>query len=312
VHVSGGEIEPAYSLAGRTLHRVLETGAGFVLGMANQMLGRTEIALGDLVAARGHLQTAVEVERRSGFVYMLCWHLALLGSLERLDGNLEASRARGNEALELARQLGSDWMQAGAERLLGRLALAAGQATDAERHTHQALGRLVAKGFATDIPECLDLLAAVAAKQESFEEAARLLGAAAAGRARLGIIRFPPEPEFWAKIELTTREALGHEIYDAAFTAGAALATDEVISYVRRARGERKRPSRGWDSLTPTELQVVHHIAAGLTNRQIGQRMFISPSTVKAHLSHIFAKLGTPSRSQLAADATRHRLDRNN
>jgi predicted ATPase/DNA-binding CsgD family transcriptional regulator len=312
VHVSGGEIELAYSLAGRTLQRVLETGAGFVLGMANQMLGRTEIALSDLVAARGHLQTAVEVERRSGFVYMLCWHLALLGSLERLDGNLEASRARGNEALELARQLGSDWMQAGAERLLGRLALAAGQATDAERHTHQALGRLVAKGFATDIPECLDLLAAVAAKQESFEEAARLLGAAAAGRARLGIIRFPPEPEFWAKIELTTREALGHEVYDAAFTAGAALATDEVISYVRRARGERKRPSRGWDSLTPTELQVVHHIAAGLTNRQIGQRMFISPRTVKAHLSHIFAKLGTPSRSQLAADATRHRLDRNN
>ena len=243
---------------------------------------------------------------------MLCWHLALLGSLERLDGNLEASWARGNEALELARRLGSDWMQAGAERLLGRLALTTGEATDAERHIHDALGRLVAKGFATDIPECLDLLAAVAAKQESFEEAARLLGAAAAGRARLGIIRFPPEPEFWAQTELTTRQALGHETYDAAFTTGATLGTDEMIGYVRRARGERKRPSRGWDSLTPTELQVAHHIAAGLTNRQIGQRMFISPSTVKAHLSHIFAKLGTPSRAQLAANATRHRLDHNN
>ncbi|MGH3479649.1 MAG: LuxR C-terminal-related transcriptional regulator, partial [Nocardioidaceae bacterium] len=312
LHVACGEIEFAYSLAGTTLQRALETGAGFVVGMANQMLGRTEMALGELAAARGHLQTAVEVERHSGFVYMLCWHLALLGSLERLDGNLEASRARGNEALELARGLGSDWMQAGAERLLGRLALAAGQGTDAERHTHQALGRLVAKGFATDIPECLDILAAVAARQESFEETARLLGAAAAGRARLGIIRFPPEPEFWATIELTTRDALRHEAYDAAFTSGAALATDEVIGYVRRARGERKRPSRGWDSLTPTELQVVRHIAAGLTNRQIGQRMFISPSTVKAHLSHIFAKLGTPSRSQLAADATRHGLDHNN
>jgi DNA-binding CsgD family transcriptional regulator len=56
----------------------------------------------------------------------------------------------------------------------------------------------------------------------------------------------------------------------------------------------------------------VRHIAAGLTNRQIGQRMFISPSTVKAHLSHIFAKLGIPSRSQLAADATRYGLDHNN
>ncbi|MGH3998699.1 MAG: response regulator transcription factor [Pseudonocardiaceae bacterium] len=37
--------------------------------------------------------------------------------------------------------------------------------------------------------------------------------------------------------------------------------------------------------------------------------MFISPGTVKIHLSHIFAKLGTPSRSQLAAEATRRGRD---
>ena len=54
----------------------------------------------------------------------------------------------------------------------------------------------------------------------------------------------------------------------------------------------------------------MHHIAGGLTNRQIGERMFISLGTVKAHLSHIFAKLGAPSRSLLAAEATRRGLDR--
>jgi DNA-binding CsgD family transcriptional regulator len=37
--------------------------------------------------------------------------------------------------------------------------------------------------------------------------------------------------------------------------------------------------------------------------------MFISPGTVKAHLAHIFTKLDTPSRSHLAAEATRRRLD---
>ncbi|MGQ0717213.1 MAG: response regulator transcription factor, partial [Pseudonocardiales bacterium] len=57
------------------------------------------------------------------------------------------------------------------------------------------------------------------------------------------------------------------------------------------------------------ELDVIRHIAAGRTNRQIGERMFISPGTVKAHLSHIFAKLGTPSRSHLAAEATKRGLD---
>jgi DNA-binding CsgD family transcriptional regulator len=309
-HATCGDTEIAYSLASRTLEQVLDTGAGFALGMANQMLGRTEMALGELRAARGHLETAVEVERVSGFVYALSWHLALLGSLERITGNHDAARARGEEALHVARQLGSGWMQAGAERLLGRLALTAGETADAERYVHDALGRLVVKGFALDIPECLDVLAAAAATQESFKEAARLLGAAAAARARLGIVRFPPEPDFWSSVEGTTREELGPEGYDAAFTAGAALGTDEAAAYVRRARGQRKRPSRGWDSLTPTEVGVVRHIAGGLTNRQIGERMFISLGTVKAHLSHIFTKLGTPSRSHLAAEATRRGFDR--
>ncbi len=44
------------------------------------------------------------------------------------------------------------------------------------------------------------------------------------------------------------------------------MGTDEAVGYARRARGERKRPSRGWDSLTPTELEVVRHVAAGLSN----------------------------------------------
>lgn len=308
IELAYGDAETAHSLAGETLGHVLESGAGMAIGWANQILGRTELAQGELAAARAHLETAVEVERL-GFAYMLAWHLAVLGTLERIDGNLDAAHRQGEEALEVARRVGSGWVQAHAERLLGRLGLVAGLATEAERHVHDALGRLVAKGFALDIPECLDVLAAIAAAQESFEEAARLLGAAAAGRERLGIVRFPPEPEFWAAVELTTREALGDDVFGAAFAAGAAMGTDEAVAYARRARGERKRPSRGWESLTPTELEVVRHVAAGLTNPQIGERMFISPGTVKVHLSHIFTKLDISSRSHLAAEATRRGLD---
>ncbi|HKR52639.1 MAG TPA: AAA family ATPase, partial [Pseudonocardiaceae bacterium] len=279
VQLACGDTEGAYSLAVETLERMVETGAGMVIGMANQMLGRTEIVLGELPAARRHLETAVEAERRSGLVASLSWPLAFLSTLERVDGNVEAAHGHAEEALAVARRLGSGFMQASAERVLGRLALAAGDVTGAERYVHDALGRLVVKGFALDLPECLDILAAVSAAQESFEAAARLLGAAAAGRQRLGIVRFPPEPDFWTSVEHTTREALGDDLYDTAFTAGAALTTDKAVGYVRRARGERKRPSRGWDSLTPTELDVVRHIAAGRTNRQIGEHMFISPGT---------------------------------
>ncbi|MGH3898277.1 MAG: ATP-binding protein [Pseudonocardiaceae bacterium] len=240
-----GDTELAHSLAGQTLERALETGVGLFVGVVHQVLARTEIALRELPAARGHLETAVDAERLSGSAYLLSWHLAALGTLERVDGNLDAAHGHAEEALEVARRRGSGFMQANAERLLGRLALAAGEATEAERYVHDALGRLVAKGFALDIPECLDILAAAAATRESFEEAAWLLGSAAAGRQRLGIVRFPPEPEFWAGVERTTRDALGPDGYDAAFAAGAALGTDEAVASVRRAQGERKRPLPG-------------------------------------------------------------------
>ena len=81
-----------------------------------------------------------------------------------------------------------------------------------------------------------------------------------------------------------------------------------AVAYALRARGERRRPSFGWDSLTPTELEVVRLAAAGLTNPAIGERLFISRGTVKTHLLHVFAKLGVHTRAELAAAAIRHGL----
>jgi len=61
----------------------------------------------------------------------------------------------------------------------------------------------------------------------------------------------------------------------------------------------------GWDSLTPTEVRVARLAADGLTNRQIGQRLFISGRTVETHLGHVYGKLGLATRTQLAAEVAR-------
>src|SRR5436305_1416945 len=73
-----------------------------------------------------------------------------------------------------------------------------------------------------------------------------------------------------------------------------------------RRRGTRDRPRFGWASLTPTEYSVAGLVAEGLSNPQIGARMYISSRTVQTHLAHIFPKLDISARAQLAAEVTQH------
>jgi DNA-binding CsgD family transcriptional regulator len=75
---------------------------------------------------------------------------------------------------------------------------------------------------------------------------------------------------------------------------------------VRRGRpGARPRDKVGWDSVTRAEEDVVALVGQGLTNAQIGARLFVSPRTVETHLSHLYRKLGISSRTALAAEAAR-------
>ena len=76
---------------------------------------------------------------------------------------------------------------------------------------------------------------------------------------------------------------------------------------IRRGRRvTHRRVQSGWQSLTPSERAVVDLVAEGLSNPQIGQRLYISRRTVQTHLAHVFAKLQITSRTQLAAEAIRH------
>ncbi|NEK57872.1 AAA family ATPase [Geodermatophilus sabuli] len=66
------------------------------------------------------------------------------------------------------------------------------------------------------------------------------------------------------------------------------------------AAGGRRRPDAA-DQLTPQELQIAQLAATGLTNREIGERLYLSHRTVGAHLYRIFPKLGVSSRAALPA-----------
>jgi len=61
------------------------------------------------------------------------------------------------------------------------------------------------------------------------------------------------------------------------------------------------RPTFGWDSLSECERRVADLVARGHSNKEIGERLYMSHRTVGSHLYRIFPKLGLRSRVELAA-----------
>lgn len=98
---------------------------------------------------------------------------------------------------------------------------------------------------------------------------------------------------------------------------------DELANAIRRAhegqstlapeaaqiliKATTRPPAPGHD-LTERELEVLALMIEGLNNREIGERLIISSSTVKNHVSSILSKLGTTSRTQAVALAVEHKI----
>jgi DNA-binding CsgD family transcriptional regulator len=227
---------------------------------------------------------------------------ALSAQAALADGDLVAARRAADEAIATA----AGWYSLWALLTRARVAFAQGEPHQAERDTHDAL--VCATEFDTrlGVPDALECLAAMACDMGSHQESARLFGAAHAIWQMLGAVRFKVWNADYEDSVAKLRDALGDNGFDDAWAEGAALSTEEAIAYAQRGRGQRKRPTSGWASLTPTERDVVRLVSEGLANNDIAARLFVSPRTVQTHLTHVYTKLGLTSRVQLVQEAGRH------
>jgi DNA-binding CsgD family transcriptional regulator len=272
---------------------------GLFAAMGYVALAAAALAAGDAATALGATEAWPHLRARP-----LTTGVQLLYSAEAAlaAGDLVMARRWADEAMSTA---GSFY----ASRVLttrARIAIAQGEPEQAERDARDALTRAAEIGVHLFTPDIFECLAVVAAELDRHREAARLFGAAAGIRQRMGAARFKVWDAGYDASVAALRNAMSEEDFDSAWAEGAALSTDEAIAYAQRGRGERKRPTSGWASLTPAERDVVRLVSEGLANNDIATRLFVSPRTVQSHLTHVYTKLGLASRVQLVQEAARH------
>ncbi|HVF32479.1 MAG TPA: LuxR C-terminal-related transcriptional regulator, partial [Acidimicrobiales bacterium] len=298
-----GRHDEAAELAGQVYPGFRENGDGNCSGWMLEVMSHREEARGDLDAALDLAERAcrevqgtplwdafapVLLARLSALHVTRGDHAAAVTALARLQDVPEERRGPYHRAFDA---LGATL-----------LALAAGEADEEAAH------RLLDEALTSDVPivgTALTLLGvATAGRGRDPEGASRLIGAGRAIDAALGS-RAPWHvvTRLRAGAEEALVATLGADEFHRAAGEGASLPVGDAVAYARRGRGERRRPATGWESLTPMEERVVRLVAEGLGNAAIAERLFVSVRTVTTHLTHVYAKVGVGSRSELAVAA---------
>jgi predicted ATPase/DNA-binding CsgD family transcriptional regulator len=295
----GGQVDAGLEVM-RPVLRLVEGAENdvFVPGMARTM-GSLELGRGRPEAAARWFEREARSTDGGAETWIAAQAMPGLGAALRAAGHIDRARDVLERAVAVARGLGMPRVVAEALEQQAHLAAADDPDRAVELH-HEALGGRVEHGLRTFYVDSLDALAALGAGTQPASEAVRVLAASDRARKAMGYPRGPAGRLVHETCVRSLRAALGERAFAEAWAEGAGLGLEEAVAYVRRARGSRGRPSTGWDSLTPTELEVVRLVVDGLSNPEIGRRLFMSRGTVKAHLSHVYAKLGVANRTELA------------
>src|SRR6266581_2200894 len=228
---------------------------------------------GDLEAARRYLEQAEEITPGLGDYPATIELMLSRAVLALVEGDLETARAVCLEGVRLSREAGDLYQ---VEAMLGNLGM---------------VGTLAGLGWH-------------AANSGQLRVAARLLGAAEAVATGAGADIMGPAVPLLAEAKASAIGVLGAAKFEAEFEAGKQLSRDMAV---RLALGEATQDELGAPDpvaagvLPKRQAEVAQLIAEGLTNRQIGARLFISEATVATHVRGIMNNLGFNSRAQIAS-----------
>jgi predicted ATPase/DNA-binding CsgD family transcriptional regulator len=285
----------------------------------------------DPAAATRALDRGVAVARAAGPPDALSQSLAMASIAATMSGNRAAAQRLLDEARTTADDLGSTLMTYQAQALNGLvdddLDVVATSAAEGARLSREAgdlysLGMmLMNQGYAAlrsgaphdagewlteglriahqiddRVAQCylVGALGCCAAANGEPRLAAELLGAMENFRTEIGVGVHPSMAPALTQATRSATEALGTATFDSAHRTGQRLSRDAAV---RLALGD-KVTSNG---LSHRETDVARLVTDGLSNKEIGARLFISERTVESHVRSILTKLGFTSRTQVAS-----------
>lgn len=283
------------------------------------ILGSTARYQGDFERTTALCERAMAMAQQVGDRWITALCLYQLGYVAQHQGRLKEATVLHEQSLDLFREVGDQRRLAAALANLAGLALQRGDSERALAFYREGLelAWTVKEGFR--IAETLEGLGDVASALREPARAARLCGAAQAVREAIDF-PLPPVERRAHECRLDAiRSVLDGAAFEAAWAEGWALAATDwepAFAYALEKEppaslgpwGSRWSPNGPEHGLSPRQIEVAVLVARGLTNREIGAELVITPGTAANHVQHILSKLGYHSRKQIASWAVEHGL----
>ncbi len=272
---------------------------------------RWSVARSRLEEARGELETALERLADAELQYVR-GPVPDVIPIAAIKARLHIRLGRLSEAMNWALERGitvdneASYLSEYESLILARILLARYERDGEEsclRDAHDLLERLLQAAEAGQrTGSVISILTSQALAFEAQEESTKALGS-------LERALSLAEPEGYLRLFVNEGEPM-HDILRRAVASGVggAYALRLLSAFDESATSSTQSPDELIEPLTPRELEVLRHVAAGMTNRDIAEQLFISVSTVKRHIANIYGKLNVGHRTEAVARANQLKL----
>lgn len=295
-----------YLEEGLSLWRQL--GGTWGVSMALLALGHVLTMLGELEAARTCLYESLAIRRELGHRMGVASALDSLGRATLRMGDYDGAERLFKEGLQVATEVDEPVSMAFALHGLGEVAQQRGDWEQATVYYLQSIDLRHGMGDTRGVADSLISLADVLAARGVHEKAALFAGLAEALCEAIGVGLYLADRLEHDRSVAELRDRLGQERFSTLWAEGRHLSVEQAVKMASPPGPQDDalpQPTSPEDpGLTTRELEVLRHIAAGMTNAETAGSLSISPHTVNMHVRSIFSKLGVTSRSA----ATRYAL----